>query len=171
MLVFENYGPNNPRFEMEQEFASCARPVGAETLAIPRGETKERRYYEKLAENDCFFEAKELRWLITVSRPEDNFEWQCRMRLINRIDPEINWWRIKVEIAPVTPGTPNLCTDGTLFKSVICTDPESGTQSNCLNQNSNDFGKIRITLGGPPLAPAPAPASWSINPLTTSASQ
>jgi hypothetical protein len=169
MLVFNNFGPDNTRFEIEQDFASCARPVGPENLTVRPGRSEERRYYEKLSEDDCFYETKELRWLVTASRPEDNFRWQCRMHLINRIQPETDWFRLKVGIEPVepvTPGTADLCTDGTLFKSAICEDADKTRigQSNCLNQYVDMHGRITIELGGPP-------ASWSVNPLTTSASQ
>ncbi|MEX3956611.1 hypothetical protein [Trinickia sp. EG282A] len=175
IIEVDNYGANNPRFEMTQEFASCAKPVaGKEKFTLERGWNEKYRYYELLSEDSCFYETKELRWLVTASRQEDNFRWQCRMRLTNRFDAEIRWFRTKVEIEPVepvAPGASDLCTDGTLFKSAICesSDKASWERANCLNQDSDMHGNITIKLGGPPLPPAPA--SWSVNPLTTSAPQ
>ncbi|PTB18730.1 hypothetical protein C9I57_22310 [Trinickia symbiotica] len=160
---------------MTQEVSSCAKPVaGNANFTLNRGWNETYRYYEKLSEDNCFYETKELRWLVTASRQEDNFRWQCRMRLTNRFDAEIGWFRTKVEtkpVEPVAPGASDLCTDGTLFKSAICesSDKASWGRANCLNQESDMHGKIIIKLGGPPLPPAPP--SWSVNPLTTSASQ
>lgn len=144
--------------------------MAAEDFTVEPGQEQRRRYYEKLFEDDCFFHSKRFRWLVTASRPRDNFRWQCRVGLVNRIDPETQWWRVRVETESaqsVAPGADDLCTDGTLVKSAVCdtTDETSFEKADCLNRNTDLHGKITITLGGPPIPPSPA--SELINPLTT----
>ncbi|MGN6652536.1 hypothetical protein [Trinickia sp.] len=170
-LVFESKDPGNPTFRFEQEIASCARPMGEEGFTVKPGQVFSRHYYEKLFEAGCFSETKELGWIVTATRPQDNFRWQCHVRLINGIDSKSEWWRVKIQtkaVEPVAPGTADLCTDRTLIRSAVCetTDESSFERADCLNQTSDSHGKIRITLGGPPMPAHIAPQAGGT--LTTS---
>jgi hypothetical protein len=177
-LQVENRDPSSPRFQFEQELASCARPMEGPNFVVGPGEVSSRRYYEKLFEDGCISETKELGWLVTATRAQDNFRWQCRLRLVNQIDPVSTWWRIKLEAnsaQPVAQGAADLCRDGTLVKSAIChtTDETSFERADCLNQGADLYGTISVTLGGPPLPPPqphpqPSPAQLA-NPLVPNA--
>lgn len=173
-IVWDNYDPSNPRFEFIQENASCARAAGPTHFTVAQGWNPNYRYSEKLFQNDCMYEPKELHWLVKASRPRDGFEWQCRMRLIRRFDQESGWFVTRVEteaVQPVEPGSADPCTDGTLFKSAVCevSDVQSFGRENCLNRDSDYNGRTTVVFGGPPL-PA-VPASERLNPLTAGASR
>lgn len=174
-VTWDNYDPNNPRFEFEQEKASCARPMGGvEHFVVAQGWNPAYSYYDKLFEDDCMYETKELHWLVKASRPQDGLKWQCRVRLLRRYDQAQDEFvtRIETEAAqPVAPGSPDLCTNGTLFKSATCeiSDAQEFGRGDCLNRDSEYNGKIKIKFGGPPLPVVPA--SEQINPLTGRASR
>lgn len=173
-VTWDNYDPSNPRFEFEQEKASCAGPAGVKHFTVAQGWNPPYQYFEKLFDNDCMYETKELHWLVKASRPQDGLQWQCRVRLLRRYDQEQEWFvtRVETEAAqPVAPGSPDLCTNGTLFKSATCeiSDVQLFGRGDCLNRDSEYNGKIEIKFGGPPLPVVPA--SEQINPLTGRASR
>ena len=174
-LTFENRDPSNPRFRFEHELASCARPMDSSDFVVQPGEVSRRHYYEKLFEDGCISETKELGWIVTATRPQDGFRWQCRLRLVNHIDPVSAWWRVKIATDSMQPlgqgpaGSADLCTDGTLVKSAVChtTDESSFERADCLNQGAELYGTITITLGGPSM-PLPPPEQLT-NPLEPNA--
>jgi hypothetical protein len=168
-IVWDNSDAHNPRFEFEHVKALCAGPSGVRDFTVVQGWNPRYGYFERLFENDCFYETKELHWLVKASRPQDGLQRQCRMRLLRRYDPEEGWFvtRIETDAArPVAPGADDLCTNGTLFKAAICenSDTQAAGKADCLNRDSEHNGKITIRFGGPALPPVPA--SERINPLT-----
>ncbi len=173
-IIWNNYAAGNPHFEFVQENASCARAAGPRHFTVAQGWNPNYRYSDKLFENDCMFEPKELHWLVKASRPQDGFAWQCRMRLIRHIDKDSGWFVTRVEteaVQPVEPGSPDYCANGTLFKSAICetSDVQLFGSEDCLNRDSDFNGRTTVVFGGPPLPPVPA--SERLNPLVTGASQ
>lgn len=173
-VTWDNYDASHPRFDFEQEMASCARPAGVKNFTVAQGWNAPYQYFEKLFDNGCMYETKQFHWLVKASRPQDGLQWQCRMRLLRRYDQERGWFVTRIEteaVQPVAPGSPDLCTNGTLFKSATCeiSDVQAFGQEDCLNRDSEYNGKIKIKFGGPPL-PA-APASERANPLTGRASR